>query len=219
MGLADIENRLERLIEGAFGRLSRKGLQPSELGKKVVRQMELEKRIGVRGPIVPNHYMILLSPDDFESMTDISTALHSELLALVQETARERRYKFVGFLEVGVDVDQDIPRGTFAIESQYQEDPEYFGHLYLEMPNGMRVPLADTPVTIGRLPGSTIVIDEPRVSRRHAEVTMTEDGVVRVRDLGSTNGTRLNGVAVTDGSAREGDEIDVGGVKIQIGRQ
>ncbi|MDA8263111.1 MAG: DUF3662 and FHA domain-containing protein [Actinomycetota bacterium] len=219
MGLADIENRLERLIEGAFGRLSRKGLQPSELGKKVVRQMELEKRIGVRGPIVPNHYMILLSPDDFESMTDISTALHSELLALVQETARERRYKFVGFLEVGVDVDPDIPRGTFAIESQYQEDPEYFGHLYLEMPNGMRVPLADTPVTIGRLPGSTIVIDEPRVSRRHAEISVTEDGLIRVRDLGSTNGTRLNGVAVTDGSAREGDEIDVGGVKIRIGRQ
>ena len=219
MDLADIENRIERLIEGAFGRLSRKGLQPSEIGKKVVRQMELEKRIGVRGPIVPNHYMILLSPDDFDSLADISSALHSELLALVQETARERHYKFVGFVDVGIDVDSEIPRGTFAIESQYQEDPEYMGHLYLEMPNGMRVPLGDAPVTIGRLPGSTIVIDEPRVSRRHAEVSVGEDGYVRIGDLGSTNGTRVNGLAVTDSTARDGDEIDVGGVKIRIGRQ
>ena len=219
MGLGDIENRLERLIEGAFGRLSRKGIQPSEIGKKLTRQMELEKRIGVRGPIVPNEYLILLSGDDYGALSDIMAAVHSELLALIQETARERRYKFVGFLTLSIEEDVDLARGTFAIESRYQEDSDYMGHLFLEMPNGLKIPVTDSPITVGRLPGSTIVIDDSRVSRRHAQIGATEDGSVTVRDLGSTNGTKVNGVRISESTANEGDEIELGGITIRVGRQ
>ncbi len=219
MGLGDIENRLERLIEGAFGRLSRKGIQPSEIGKKLTRQMELEKRIGVRGPIVPNEYLILLSADDYSALSDIMVAIHTELLTLIQETARERRYKFVGFLKLMIEEDPDLARGTFAIESRYQEDSEYMGHLFLEMPNGLKIPVTGSPITVGRLPGSTIVIDDSRVSRRHAQIASAEDGVVTIRDLGSTNGTKVNGVKITETTATEGDEIELGGIVIRVGRQ
>ena len=219
MGLSDIEIRLERLVEGAFGRLSRKGIQPSEIGKKLVRQMELEKRIGVRGPMVPNEYLILLSPADSESLKDINAAVHSELLSLIQETARERRYKFVGFVRLEITEDNEIARGAFAIESKYQEDPNYLGHLFLEMPNGLKVPVTSMAVTVGRMPGSTIVIDDSRVSRRHAEIGVTDDGSLTVRDLGSTNGTKVNGIRISETTVTEGDEIEFGGIIIRVGRQ
>lgn len=219
MGLSEIENRLERLVEGAFGRFSRKGIQPSEIGKKLTRQMELEKRVGVRGPMVPNDYVVALATEDFDGLQDINIALHSELLTLVQEIARTKKYKFVGFPKVVVTVDSNLPRGTFAIESRYQEDKDYLGHLYLELPNGLRIPVSSEPLVIGRLPGNTVVIDDSRVSRRHLQLELTDAAILVAKDLGSTNGTKVNGVRISESSVDEGDELDVGGVKIKVGRQ
>ena len=93
------------------------------------------------------------------------------------------------------------------------------GHLFLEMPNGLKIPVTGSSITVGRLPGSTIVIDDSRVSRRHAQIDPAEDGVVTIRDLGSTNGTKVNGVKITETTATEGDEIELGGIVIRVGRQ
>ncbi len=218
MGLSDIENRLERLVSGAFGRLSRKGIQPSEIGKKLTREMELQKRIGVKGSIVPNIYLVALSIDDFEGLKDITTALHSELLNLVQENARTKHYKFVGFPKVTVESDNTLQRGVFAVETSFKEDTEYLGHLYIELPNGLRIPITREVVTIGRMPGSTVVIDDSRVSRRHLELKMTTDSLLSVKDLGSTNGTRINGRKIVQGILDEGDQLDIGGITIRVGR-
>lgn len=219
VGLNDIENRLEHLVEGAFGRFSRKGIHPSEIGKKLSRHMELEKRIGVRGPLVPNDYLVALSSSDWHSLSDIATALNSELLALVQQTAKEHRYKFVGFPALRIEIDEDLPRGTFAIESRYIEDPDYLGHLYLEMPNGLRVPITEKTITVGRLPSCAVVIDDPKISRNHAEISLNKDGVVTLRDLESTNGTKVNGRRISQISVDDGDVIEFGVVRIKVGRQ
>ncbi len=74
------------------------------------------------------------------------------------------------------------------------------------------------PVVIGRSPGSDIVIGDDFVSGRHARVFPSGADVI-IEDLGSTNGTLVNGVRI-DGPTRltAGDLIDVGSVRLKVGR-
>ncbi len=81
--------------------------------------------------------------------------------------------------------------------------------------DGGRFPVRGTAV-IGRLPECEVTLDDPAVSRRHARVTSTSDGGYTVEDLGSTNGVRLNGEPVTRAALRDGDSLDLGGVRISV---
>ena len=79
--------------------------------------------------------------------------------------------------------------------------------------DGRRVPLSAAVTTIGRDQTADVMVDDPGVSRRHAEVRITHDGPhlqVLLRDLGSTNGTYLNGEQIGDEELREGDRITMG---------
>jgi hypothetical protein len=82
---------------------------------------------------------------------------------------------------------------------------------------GVSLPIAG-PVVIGRSPGADIVIGDDFVSGRHARLAPSNGGAV-IEDLGSTNGTVLNGQPVTGvRSLRAGDSIDIGAVRLKVDR-
>jgi hypothetical protein len=216
---SEIEGRLERLVEGVFARFSKSAIQPAEIGKKLSRHIDMEKRIGVRGPIIPNDYLVVLSHEDFDELVDISNALKSELQTLIHQVAKERNYRFVGFPDIRISYDENLHRGSFAIESKFIEDSDYLGHVFIELPNGLRIPVGKSNITIGRAPSSTVIIDDPKVSRSHAEITPLGNGSVVIRDLGSTNGTKVNGKKITSLQIDDGDVVDIGTVEIKVGRQ
>jgi pSer/pThr/pTyr-binding forkhead associated (FHA) protein len=85
----------------------------------------------------------------------------------------------------------------------------------LVLPDGRRVQLGDEPATIGRLPDCAVSLTDPQASRRHAEVRPSGDGFV-VTDLGSMNGTTVNGVAIHEQRLQDGDEIGVGSTTIRF---
>jgi len=99
--------------------------------------------------------------------------------------------------------------GRFVVTAEVVEGPGGGPSAELVLPDGARVAIADGPVVLGRLPECDVVVNDPNVSRRHAEFRHTVDGVV-VTDLGSTNGTRVNGVPVREQQLASGDEITVG---------
>lgn len=80
---------------------------------------------------------------------------------------------------------------------------------------GRVIPLGSPSTVIGREPECALIIDDPRVSGRHALVYFA-GGEFRVKDLGSTNGTLLNGSALTDAAYRDGDDLRVGRSVIRI---
>lgn len=214
MVLRSVEKRLENLVEGAFGRAFKSGLRPVEMGRKLAREMDLNRTVGVNGrPTVPNHFVIHLSPGDHKGFAAMETALVRELSDAAREHARDEGYAFVGPVRVELEADDRLRTGTFQIESALSEGVGGAGAGSLVLPGGQRIGLTERVLTIGRLPESNITLQDSNASRHHAEIRPSGDGYV-VADLGSTNGTLVNGVRVGQHRLDDGDIIQIGNTKM-----
>ncbi len=210
MGISGFEQRLERGIEGFFGRVFRSGLRPVELGRKLVREMDDKRTVGVNGRLmVPNNFRFTLSPADYEQLEDMVNQLRRDLADAAREHARDEQAAFAGPVDVEIVVSERVRAGLFRIQSRYKEAEGGATAGSLVLPTGDRVPLGEYVVTIGRSPDATIVLGDPNVSRRHAEIRPAGDGFAVV-DLGSTNGTRVNGERIVERSLRDRDEVVFG---------
>ena len=215
MGLRQFEQRLERLVEGVFAKTFRSGLEPVEIARRLTREMDLHRAMGVNGMISPNHFEVAISQTDFQTFESYVQALNRELSEAVREHARDEGYGFVGPVHVELVVDDSLGAGQFLVAGQMQEAPggAAVGSLLLE--DGRRIPVGEDPVTMGRLPECDVVLTDPNVSRRHAEVRRRGNDFIVV-DLGSTNGTRVNGAGVRERQLADGDEIGLGGTRIRF---
>jgi hypothetical protein len=215
MGLQQFEQRLERLVESAFAKAFRGGVQPVEIGRRMTREMDLRRRLGVRGLIAPNYFVVSLSPEDGQHFEGFADALARELADAAREHARTEGYSFVGPVEVTLAVDELMDRGRFEVDAEIREGPGGMSAASIVLPDGSRVTVGPDPLVIGRLPECSISLPDPNVSRRHAEVSRLGDEVV-IRDLGSTNGTRVNGLAISEHVLADGDEIALGSTTLRF---
>jgi hypothetical protein len=219
MGLQQFERRLERLVDGVFARTFRSGLQPIEVGRRLTREMDLKRQMSVRGLVAPNAFVVVLSPTDAERFSGFMDTFIHELGEAAKTHAANEEYQLLGPVSVRVEVDPDLATGTFDLFAEIapaKPPRESSGPtVSLVLPDGRRIPIGPIPVTIGRLPGVTILLADPSVSRRHAEVRLA-NGVPTITDLGSTNGTRVNGLPVTQHVLRSGDRISIGATELVV---
>lgn len=82
-------------------------------------------------------------------------------------------------------------------------------------PDGDAMPILDL-VLIGRSPDCDLILDHPQVSRHHAELLRIDQVTFELRDLGSTNGTTVNGVPVRSIHVGDGDEIRLGNFPLHL---
>ena len=208
MGLQQFEQRLERLVEGAFAKAFRGVLQPVEIGRKLTREMDLHRAVIVRGVLAPNVFEVLLAKDDFERFGSFAKVLADELAEAAHEHAETEGYVFLGPVEVSIGWSEELARSTFTIESDFVEGEEPTPS-WLVLGDGTRVAIGDEPLTVGRLPECAVVLTDHNASRRHAQIRRVGDQIVVV-DLGSTNGTRVNGAPVHERRLADGDVITIG---------
>jgi hypothetical protein len=213
MGLQRFERRLERLVEGAFTKAFRSGLQPVEIGRRLVREMDARRTLGVRGTVVANDFIVAVSTDDFERWEGYHDALVRELQESVREHAREEGHHFVGPVGIELRGDANLKRGDLLVQARILEGEGGFA-ASLVLPDDRRVVLTEETAVIGRLPDCAVALSDPQVSRHHAEVRPEREGY-RVVDLGSTNGTVVNGVVVREHDLRDGDVIEIGSTRIR----
>lgn len=208
------ENRLERMVEGTFARAFKSGLRPVELGRRLTREMDADRSVDVSGrTIVPNQFTVWLSAGDVERFSAMSERLESELAETAREHARDEGYRFVGPVRVSLAESDRLRTGTFSIDAELAEGEGGLGAGSLILPTRQRVPLGERPLTIGRLPECNITLNDPNVSRHHAEVRPQGNGFVIV-DQGSTNGIKVNGVRVTQQVLNDGDQITIGNTRM-----
>lgn len=210
MGLRNFERRLEKMVEGAFALVFRSGLRPVEIGRRLTREMDDSRSIGIRGTtVVANDYTVNLSRQDADEFAEVSDSMRRGLADLAREHAREEDYDFMGPVEVHFEVDPSMRVGSFSISAKMREGSGGAGAGSLVLPNGERFVLGDSIVTIGRMPGSVITLEDPNVSRNHAEIRPSGQGFV-LADLGSTNGSKVNGTKVSERVLEDGDELTFG---------
>ena len=198
------------MVEGTFSRLFRSTIRPVELGRRLVREMDDNRSVDVRGrTLVPNHFTVELSEVDHEQFAEVSDTLERELAEAAREHARDEGYVFMGPVSVHLEQAEKQHPGAFQIIGRMREGKGGSGAGALLLPTGERLQLSEAVVTIGRKPESTLQLGDPNVSRNHAEIRPHGNGWVLV-DLGSTNGSRVNGNRVSTHELHEGDEIAFG---------
>lgn len=232
--LRDFERRLEGLVEGFFAKAFRTGVQPVEFAKRILKEMEANRTVAVHDVWVPNRYVLWIGAADRERFQSAEQALAQELRQLVRDGAGERGWKLVGPAEVVFETDEKLGKGQFRCDAELVEGPDrpLTGQMAVVAPvapgaGRARLNLLEDGrptreyvldaevVTIGRSPECDVVVADPGVSRRHAEVRR-ENGGYMLSDLGSTNGTRVNEATVGERQLEEGDRISIGGIVLEF---
>jgi Protein of unknown function (DUF3662)/FHA domain len=226
--LKNFESRLERGIEGFFKAAFRSGLQPVEIAKRILREMDAHKTVGVREVWVPNRYVLHVSQEDRDRFANMEGALVRELENVVVEGSRERGYGLVARPEVQFETDDQLKRGDLVLDSELTEatgpptseqpPPPTPGGARLVLKDGDKEWSLDTDrAVVGRLSGSEVEIADAGASRRHAEIRRNGDDYVVV-DLGSTNGTLVNDSPVSEHTLQDGDRITIGRTVLEFRR-
>jgi hypothetical protein len=236
--LRNLEAKLEGLVEGAFSRAFRSQVQPVELARKLAKEMEDAKSVSLSRTYVPNQFWVYLSPDDRAQFESYEDGLKKELSDYLLEHARSNGLALLTRPTVDLETDDRLSLGEFGIQAKLVRPAEAdaeaeavegdFGHTMVYSTTGARrvesprqasrallvgenkrTVVSGDPFVIGRSRECDLVLDDPNVSRRHAELRR-EDGGWAVRDLGSTNGIKLNGRRSRGGRLSPGDEITLG---------
>jgi len=244
--LQSLENGLGRIVDGVLNRAFKNSVRPIEIGRRLIREIDVQRSVNSQGQrIVPNHFSVALSTADFEALHPYTEPLIAELVHAVEQYCADEGYTLRSGVSVDIVEDAQAPRRKIAISSDFAtREPAPVAErpappmtpptlvqdvvapapvpvlsAWLVISDGRSVTLGDSPVVIGRLSECDITIEDPNISRRHATVTVL-DGTYRITDLGSTNGTKVNGTRIS--SQHElvhGDEITVGlfSIRFEIG--
>ncbi len=121
--LRTIESKLESLFEGVFGRAFRTNVQPVELARKLVKEMDDHRNVSVSRVYVPNEYTIYLSPADREQFSSYEDSLRDELQEYLAEHARRERYVLLTPPRVKLETDADLDIGVFGIATRLVRGP------------------------------------------------------------------------------------------------
>ncbi|MGH8826067.1 MAG: FhaA domain-containing protein, partial [Jiangellaceae bacterium] len=212
----------------------RSEVQPVEIAAAIQREIDNNAQIVSRErSLVPNDFLIELGPHDHERLSAYMGTLSQELVDLAREHADLQHYAFTGPVTVGFERHDDLGTGQFRVRStvragvdrgaSYAPTPttERNAVAYL-MINGTQHPVVPPGIVLGRGSECDIRIDDPGVSRRHVEFRVYGEGpqaqLVAV-DLGSTNGTVIDGARVPQAPVTEGSRIVLGSTVVDVHRR
>lgn len=212
----DIERRLERLVDGLAARLFHGRIHPVELGAVILRQAEKQIREVTGGWAIPNRFQVSMGgePVDGEALASVE----DELCEFIEETAVERGWRLEGPAEVEVTVDSSR-RGSEVdvVASSRRGTRPAWAALHPLDPDAASLEIRVNRAVAGRSVACDLHVPHEEVSRTHA-VIWRESGTTWIGDLGSSNGTTVDGSPVVGPTAIAlGDVISFGGIRYELG--
>jgi hypothetical protein len=227
------EQRLEHLVTGAFARAFRSAVQPMEIAAALQREIDNSAQILSRDRrLAPNDFTIDLSGTDYERLSTYGQSLVTELASMMHTYAAEQGYVFAGPLQLNFHRADDLTTGRFRVRSAAAaavtpapgrnpnpSDTEIrSAPMFLEI-GAARHPIEPPGLVVGRGSNAGLRIDDPGVSRRHVEFRVEPVGPavqLSVVDLGSTNGTTVDGARVQHAVLHDGSTVQIGSTKMVV---
>ncbi len=207
-------------------RTRRNGIRPIEIGREVIALMDEQAQSGVNQ--IGHRYTIGLHKNDLAALSDAIKPLMSELRQAIDNHAKFERYSLSGEAEVVLVEDVAVQVGSCAVAvgvavakptATERPAPKSIppAHQYsVLMADGSRHILEGDLVTVGRQASCTIVIADSNISRVHARFRAGDNGWT-IEDLSSTNGTKVNGVLITEPTPlSHGQLIALGSLQLQF---
>ncbi len=235
---AALERFLERLFERPTARLFGAHLEPVTLARRLERAMDEERRVDADGMLAPTRFAVRVSMVDAAALARLPT-LEEDLAGVALDHARRRGYRIPERPTVALLGAPGLAQGDIRVVAGFADGrrapvlPDARPAMTLvhqpppAVPQGavLRVsapgcPVRDValdgrPLTIGRATDVELVLVDPMTSRRHARLS-SRGGRLVLSDLGSTNGTRVNGEAIREAVVGPGDRIEVGATRLEI---
>lgn len=231
--LARLEKQLELLVEGSLARLLGAEISPSVVAGQLARAMEEVGKQDEQGhSFAPDQYALTLNPDDANLLLDSAPNIHSVLAKGLLEAVRSVGYIIQRQPNITIAADPTLKRWEVRVVAWHSGNPLEFTHPMQReavlrsgaLPDGAFLIVdgrghyaLDRPVVnIGRRLDNQLILDNPHVSRTHAQLRI-RDGRFVLFDLGSTTGTKVNGRAVKQHVLRQGDVISIAEIRLVYG--
>ena len=184
-----VERRLERLLDGMAGKVFHGRVHPTEIAQRLVRDADLESTEHRTGPMVHNSMTVTLNPEDL----DLPPATLSRVLAEAFEAhAAEEGWRLPGPTYVNIRLDTSLGAGSMTTKAETRRGSR---HPWGRLAGATTHDLTNNRMWAGRAKDNDVVLPYEEVSRVHASIAR-EHGSVWVVDLGSANGTTIDGTAV-----------------------
>jgi len=232
MGLLDkVERGIEKAVRGVFSTGSRAQVEPVEIASRLRREVDNKAMTIAAGrTLAPNVFDVQLSDDDFRRAQDWGTPLAEELCDVVINHVRSQGYTLQGSVRISFRRSEELRAGDFEIVSSTEKAKAGAAAPRPNLPaaptrapvrlqpvldiDGQRYSLNAPSIVLGRSSEADILVDDTGVSRRHLEIR-TANGVTSAVDLGSTNGSYVNGHKVAGSTElTDGSTITMGRTKI-----
>lgn len=209
MGFLDnFEKGLERIVNGAFTKTFKSELQPVEISGQIKAEMDSKASILGRDRILaPNTFTVSLSTPDFKRMQSLGDSLITELTDLATKHAKKQGFQFGAALSLRLIEDPSMNLGQVSVRSATQNlEIEWMPSIEVA---DKRFFLKVGQTTVGRDGSADVQIADSGLSRQHFAVIWDGKNAA-VRDLGSTNGTRVGGRTIKEVAIGADTEIQAG---------
>ncbi len=227
--LSRFEDHIQRLVEGGFARLFAGRLHPHEVAVQLARAMEDRAQARADGSLIaPDIYTVRLNPQDHEAVLSARPELAQSLSKELIELARRGGLHLTGLPEVRLVADSTVGPHHVTVTAQVRLDrtettqgasvgevnQDTSAPKALLIISGNRhVPIEKPILNIGRQQDNDIILNQPSVSRHHAQIRL-RFGRYMLFDLGSTRGTTVNGTPVREAILQSGDVINLAGITL-----
>lgn len=225
MGFLDrIERGVENVVSSAFSKAFRAEVKPVEIASAIRRDMDdRSAAVSRERTVAPNEFQVELAPTDLEKVREWGEdTLAGEMVAAATDHATSQSYTFVGPVAVTFSEAENMNTGRFQVRSATKRGnvapaaaaSASQAHPILDI-DGRRFLLTGQITIIGRGSEADIVLDDSGVSRRHLEIKVTPRGVI-AKDLGSTNGTFVEGHRISAATLVDGNTITMGRTRMMF---
>ena len=192
MGFFDsFEKGLERTINRAFSKTFKSELQPIEIAARIKTELDSKASVISRDRIlVPNTFEVRLASPDYRRMKALGQALIGELIELANAHIKKQRFQITSPVAISLVEDSTLALGQLAVRSGSKTTTVSWAAVLDVAGRRLAVPKGQT--SVGRDASAGLQINDSSLSRTHFEI-IWDGSLAGLRDLGSTNGTRLEG--------------------------